>query len=69
MKRTLNLNLEIDKEGNYKVVSSEPESGNNYLVIAGNIYRQDDDDFNRKVGQEVMSWLTMWADELQEEEE
>ena len=69
MERTLNLNLEIDKEGNYKVVSSEPESGNNYLIVAGNIYRQDDDDFNRKVGQEVMSWLTMWADELQEEEE
>lgn len=69
MERTLNLNLEIDKEGNYKVVSSEPESGNNYLIVAGNIYRQDDDGFNRKVGQEVMSWLTMWADELQEEEE
>jgi len=69
MERTLNLNLEIDKEGNYKVVSSEPESGNNYMVVAGNIYHQDDDDFNRKVGQEVMSWLTMWADELQEEEE
>ncbi len=69
MKRTLRLNIGIDGEGNYKVVSDEPESGLTALIVAGNIYKQDDAKFNKKIGLEVMSWLTMWADEIAESEE
>ena len=69
MERDLTLHIEINSSGDYKVVSDEPESGTTFLVDAGNIFRQDDDKFHKKIGQEVMSWITMWSDELEESED
>ena len=66
MKRDLILHIEVNSAGDYKVVSDEPESGTTFLVDAGNIFRQDDGKFNKKIGDEVMSWITMWSDELEE---
>lgn len=66
MERDLILHIEVNSAGDYKVVSDEPESGTTFLVDAGNIFRQDDGKFNKKIGDEVMSWITMWSDELEE---
>ena len=66
MERDLILHIEVNSAGDYKVVSNEPESGTTFLVDAGNIFRQDDGKFNKRIGDEVMSWITMWSDELEE---
>lgn len=67
MKRDLTLHIEVNSAGDYKVVSDELESGTTFLVDAGNIFRQDDDKFHKKIVDEVMSWITMWSDELEED--
>ena len=66
MERNLDLRIEIDADGNYKVVSAEPESGMQIIVATGKVTWQDDPEFNEKIGNEVMSWLRIWADELEE---
>ena len=69
MERTLEFQIEIDKDGNFKVVSYEPESGIHYPVIAGNANDHDEQKFNQKVGIEVLSWIEAWCEELEEDEE
>lgn len=65
MKRTLDIQIEIDFDGNYKVVSSEPESGMTSLVVAENIDRARDRAIE-EIGHEVLRWIDIWVDELKE---
>lgn len=65
MERNLDLRIEIDADGNFKVVSAEPESGMTSLVVAGNIDRARDQEI-WQIGHEVLSWIDIWVDELKE---
>ncbi len=68
IKRSLTFNIEVDKDGNYKLTSHEPESGTNFIVDAGNLNILDEENFEKKVGMEVLSWIECWIDEMAEEE-
>lgn len=68
MERTIEFSIEIDRDGNYKVVSCEPESGTDCIVDAGNLFRMNDADFRQKVGTEILSWMMLWSDELVDDE-
>lgn len=66
MDRNLDLRISIDENGNYKIVSTDPESGMRCLVTAGNVSDRNESEFNQKIGCEVLGWLELWADELKE---
>ena len=68
MDRNLDLRIEIDEENNFKIVSYEPESGTQYLVCADNLNRMNIYDQCWKIGNEILSWIQLWADEAKKEE-
>lgn len=67
MERTIEFRVEIDHKKNYKVVSYEPESGTSFIVDAGTLDKMNDDEFEKKVGMEVLSWIECWMDEVDAE--
>lgn len=65
----LNFHVEVNSAGDYSVTSHEPESGIVCNVSCGNIFRQSDHELFKSVGTEIMSWITLWSDEIGETEE
>lgn len=63
MDRIIEFRMEIDQEKNYRLTSFEPESGTGFIVDTGNMRQMNEDEFEKKVGMEVLSWIECWMDE------
>ena len=67
MKRTLTVDLWIE-DGNAMAEFYEGETGEHLGVVVP-FSPSDHAEFDRQVGAELYSWLTMMADELAEQED
>lgn len=64
MQRTLELTIRIN-ENSFEVDVYEPESGE--IVQMQHPYSPDEHpEFDKAIGDEIYSWLSLWADEMGE---
>ena len=67
MTRTLTINITLDDFDKTIVADvSEPESGENSRIVAP-LSPDEHTEFNERIGNEIYSWITLWADEMEEE--
>lgn len=62
MERNLSLSIRLH-EGGFSVTVSEPESGETKEMA----FQPGDPAFSEEIGNEILSWITLWADEMEEE--
>ena len=66
MERTLTLTIALD---NYdKTIFAdvlEPESGESSRIVTP-FSPDEHPEFNERIGNEIYSWITLWADEMEE---
>ena len=65
MERSLDLNIKMN--GNYFTVEIREPGGSGCSRIHALLSFDDHPEFDRMVGEEIYSWLEMWADEMEEE--
>ena len=63
MSRELNMTIDLDTEKNvFEIMIGEPESGESFIKkFAFNPAKHKS--FNEEIGNEIYSWLCLWADE------
>ena len=67
MERTLNLTIYLDDYNkNVTVDVREPESGESGRIVTP-FSPDEHPEFNERIGNEIYSWITLWADEMEEE--
>lgn len=67
MERTLNLTIYLDDYNKDVTVDfQEPESGESSRIVTP-FSPDEHPEFNERIGNEIYSWITLWADEMEEE--
>lgn len=66
MQKTLELTL-IVRDGEFDVEVYEPESGD-YCCITSPLSYDEHPEFDEKIGNEIYSWISLMADEMEDEE-
>lgn len=67
MARTLELTINLH-EDSFDVEVYEPESGE-FFPLRDNPFSPDEHpEFDKAIGQEIYSWLTLWKDEEDEQD-
>lgn len=66
MERNLDLRIGLAEDESFAITVSEPESG---LHTTFDFFFSPDEhpEFNNTIGDEIYSWLSLWFDEMQEE--
>lgn len=65
VQRTLELTIRIN-EDSFEVDVYEPESGE--IVQIQHPYSPDEHpEFDKRIGNEIYSWLSLWAEEMEED--
>ena len=67
MERHLDLTIRLDPDGDVEVDVYEPESGE-CSQIQYPFSPDEHPEFNESIGEEIYSWLKLWADEMEDEE-
>ena len=69
MERTLTITITMD-EYNKAVTADvlEPESGERGRIVVP-FLPYEHPEFNERIGNEIYSWITLWADEMEEEKQ
>lgn len=63
--KNLEITLQLNKDGKMVVGVYEPESGG--CCEIHNVFSPDEHpEFNAQIGNEIYSWLTLMADEMEE---
>ena len=63
MRRHLDLDIDLYDNEYVRILVSEPESGESQSF--GFPLSQDEHpEFNEQIGNEIYSWLSLWADEM-----
>ena len=66
MERTLTITITMDEFD--KTVTAdvlEPESGESSRIVVP-FSPDEHPEFNERIGNEIYSWITLWADEMEE---
>ena len=72
MQKNLDLTLTLTADGDACITYLEPESGDQYsqrFFFGGSMNSKDAKDAANQIGSEVLSWFSIMADELAEQEE
>lgn len=69
MERTLNLTIYLDDYNKYVTVDfQEPESGESSRIVVP-FSPDKHPELNERIGNEIYSWITLWADEMDDGED
>lgn len=63
MKKNIDLSIEMNSDGFFTVQVIEPESGE-FNTIQNYFSPNEHPEFDREIGGEIYSWLSLWFDEL-----
>ena len=70
MEKTLTLTFTLNKQNNHVIIDElESESGESYRMVVPFVDEPGKhDEFDERISAEIASWISMWMDELNEEE-